>query len=163
MATYSKNYVHAGTQFGGVPFGNVTEFVATLEFGADGSLVDFEGAGVPAPDDVLNVFELPDGFQITDAQAIVSDDSTESTTMTVGFAYSDGVDDSDFPQGAASIIATAPLHTKGRTDMATELPVYPLPKKAYLTVTLANAQIASSCTLQIVVKGILAGQGKNPE
>ena len=108
--------------------------------------------------DVVNLGILPAGLELHDALAIVSDAFTALTTADIGFAYVDGVDDTDVPQDADYFGAAVVTNAIGR-NRADNLAVKPviLPKNAYLTVTIAGATHAAAGLMNILVEGIWTG------
>jgi hypothetical protein len=157
MATVTKNRAHKNPPFGGVPYGNNSVLKFVLETSSAGVLVDGDKTTALVQTDVARLGLLPAGMRLDDALAIVSDAFTASVTHKIGFAYADGVDDTDVPQDDDYFFA-ALANTAARTRAA-NVAVKPvvLPKDAYLIATVAGADHASAGRLDLLVYGELKG------
>ena len=100
MATVTKSNVRFQKHLGGTPYGNACKHNYTFATDASGVLVGGDQATALIATDVVNLGILPAGLELHDALAIVSDAFTALTTADIGFAYVDGVDDTDVPQDA---------------------------------------------------------------
>jgi hypothetical protein len=107
--------------------------------------------------DVVRLGIIPAGTELLDVTNIISDAFTASTTASIGFAYTDGVDSTDVPQSATffnSALATDSTSVSRKT--AVTAPVT-LPKDAYLILTIGGAAHASAGILDIILHGIWHG------
>ena len=155
MATITKKNVRNQAPFGGVPYGNLTVKPYSMVTNASGVFTDSNGSSAVGIGDVINLGVLPAGITLYDALTLVSDAFTALATADIGFAYVDGVDDSDVPQDANYFGSALALDAQGRlpADNATVIPVK-LPKEAYLTVTIAGAALAEAGRLDVLIYGV---------
>jgi len=158
MATVNKTNAKRLRQFGGTPYGNAVALRFGFETNASGIFVDSDLATAVQIADVVNIGMLPAGLEIHDSLSIVSDAFTAVTTANVGFAYVDGVDDTDVPQDADYFNAALATNALGRTRAAnTAVAPIKLPKDAYITLTIAGADHAAAGVLDVIVNGIWTG------
>lgn len=133
MATITRKKIASYDSFGGTPNGNQVALPFDLATSAAGVWTDGSGTAAPTAADTLRLGILPAGMLIQDALAIISDVFTATATIKLGFAYVDGVDDTDVPQDADYFYAALAMDALGRTR-ANNTAVKPLrlPKDAYL-------------------------------
>lgn len=156
MATIKKKENGYG-QFGGfTPYGNVTVMAFVLATNAAGAVIDSNSTEAVAVGDVIDLGELPQGFRLDDAQIIVTTGMTASVTGSLGFKYSDGVDDASAPQDAAYFINGGNLATAGRLR-ASGSKLINLPKTARLILTVAGAANAKASDIKVLVSGERTG------
>ncbi len=141
------------SQFGGVPFGNVSEIHGNLTTNAAGAAVNTDDASAVQIADVVCLCLIPAGFKIFDAVVTISDAFDASTTASIGFLYADGVDDSSSPQDAAFICAGLALSSTGVSRKTGVKAPQKLTKDAYLVLTLAGAAIGSVGVVDVNVIG----------
>lgn len=158
MANVTKKNVKHLQQFGGAPYGNATKLPYAFETNSSGVFVDSDKTTAVASGDVVRIGIIPAGATLYDALLIISDAFTASATADVGFAYVDGVDDTDVPQDADYFDAALALDGQGRTNGA-NLAVRPvtLPKDAYLTLTIGGANLAAVGKLDVILDVVLSG------
>lgn len=153
MPTITKKHL-GDQQFGGfTPYGNVTTFRATLETNAAGAVINSDSTAAVAAGDVIRLQELPEGFLLEDAQAIVSVGMTATITGSLGFVYIDGVDSADVPQDAAYFGAGLNLATAARLRTTSSKAPVKLAKPAYLVLTTAVAANAKASRIDFIVHG----------
>lgn len=158
MATVTKKNIKNLPSFGGVPYGNLSVLPFTFETNASGVWVDSDKATAVADGDVLRLGILPAGLEIFDYMVNVYDTFASSTTMTIGFAYVDGVDVTAVPQDADYFCAATTMATAARLRMTnTAIAKVKLPKDAYLILTSAGAAQSAVGKLEINVIGVLHG------
>lgn len=149
-----------GGQFGGAtPYGNLTTLRYTLETNATGAPKNTVTSGALAESDVVKfAYPLPAGLVVEDLQVIVVDPFGTGVTADLGFAYADGEDAAALPQHAAAFGSGVSLATAARirTNSAREL--VPLPKDAFLTLTIKGAAVAEAGKVQIIVHGERLGE-----
>ena len=156
MATIKKKPNGYG-QFGGFsPFGNSTTLLFSLTTNATGAVIDSDSTAAVASGDVIDLGELPAGMRLDDAQIIVTTGMTASVTGSLGFKYTDGVDDAAAPQDAAYFISAGNINTAGRVR-ATGSKLVTLPKPARLILTTAVAANAKASDIKVIVSGELKG------
>ena len=144
-----------GGQFGGVtPYGNLTTLRYLLQTTAAGIVAMSNAVAAVAVNDAISFeYPLPAGFLIEDLQVIVSDHFGASVTCDIGFAYADGVDDTNYPQDLTYFGSALALSAAARLRTTSAKALFALPKDAYLVVTVKGAAIAEAGKAQIVVHG----------
>ena len=141
-----------GSNFGGVPYGNLAVEHYNITAKSNGSIEGSNTVTAPQANDVLILGTLEQGFRLDDAQIIVKTPMTTGITADIGFAYTDGVDNTKIPQDAAYFASGANLDTVGRLRASTAKLVC-LPKDAFLTVTIKGAANAKSADIDILISG----------
>ena len=140
-------------QFGGVEAcGNITSYRATLATDASGIPLNSNSTAALAIGTIVVLNVLPAGMLLEDAQIIVSNAMTASTTGSLGFLYSDGVNSAEVPQDAAYFGSGIALSTVARLRCTAEAPVT-LPKDANLVLTIAGAASDEASRLDVIVHG----------
>lgn len=158
MATVTKKNIKNLPSFGGVPYGNLSVLPFTFETNSSGVWVDSDKTTAVADGDVLRLGILPAGLEIYDYMVNVYDTFASSTTMTIGFAYVDGVDVTATPQDADYFCAATTMATAARLRMTnTAIAKVKLPKDAYLILTSAGAAQSAVGKLEVNVIGVLHG------
>lgn len=149
-----------GGQFGGVtPYGNLTTLRYLLETNAIGAPLNSQQVTALQINDVVQFeYPLPAGLVVEDLQVIVSDHFGASVTCDVGFAYADGVDDASLPQSASAWGSGLALSAVARLRTTSANKLHPLPKDAYLTLTVKGAAVAQVGVAQVVVHGERLGK-----
>jgi hypothetical protein len=158
MTTVTKNFLPSKTSFDGVPFGNVWEAKHHFETDSNGIMVangaaDSDKATAIQNGDVVRLGILPAGLELQDALIIISDAFAGSTTGSIGFLYTDGVDDSTSPQDAAyfaSALSTASTSVSRKTGVKAP---QTLTKPAYLTLTVGGADHSAVGVMDVIVYG----------
>ncbi len=125
-----------------------------LQTDSSGILVGSSASAALAIADKIRVAFLNDGFEVTDAAALVSTAAGQAATANIGFEYVDGVDDSSYPQSATAFFSALALNSAARTRTTSAKVIRPLPKPADLTVTIAGAALSSALVAQIVLNGV---------
>jgi hypothetical protein len=158
MANVTKKQLAQAAQFGGVPYGNYTGLHFTFEVNSSGVYVNSDQTTAVVQADVVRIGVLPAGMRLDDCLVMISDAFTAASTANIGFAYVDGVDVTATPQDADYFDAALALDAQGRTR-GLNLAVRPvtLPKDAYLTLTIAGADLAAVGVMDVVVYGVLTG------
>ena len=155
MATvtkYNLNPTHSG-----VPFGNAWVDVFNLTTNSSGVLVDSSQTTALAIADVITLGVIPAGTKIIDAMAIVSDAFTASATADIGFKYVDGTDVTAVPQDDNYFFNDLALDSAATTRKTLITTPLTLPKDAYVTLTLAGANLAAVGIIDIVINGQVVG------
>jgi hypothetical protein len=159
MTTTLKKLLTDHLPFSGVPYGNAVSRLYSLSTDASGIVVNGDATVALADAGVVRIGVIDGGTRLEDCLAIVSDAFRASSTAKIGFAYVDGVDDSNVPQDDDYFFAALALDAAGRTR-ANNTAVRPvvLPKDAYLIVTNGggNAQNVVG-VLDVVVSGAMIG------
>ena len=156
MANIKKKDGRYG-QFGGFsPFGNLTALTFILATNAAGAVLESDSTTAVKIGDVIDLGELPEGMRLEDAQVFVSTGMTALVTGSLGFKYSDGVNDAVVPQDPAHFISAGDLATAGRLR-ATGSKLVTLPKPARLILTVAGAANAKVSDIKVIVNGELKG------
>lgn len=149
--------------FGGTPYGNTLVRHFALETTAAGVAIGGNTTAAIGATDTVVLGRLAAGTRLDDALAIISDAFTATITGNLGFAYVDGVEDTQAAadrEGRPLVLQdpdyffTALAVTVGRTR-ANNTSVKPvtLPKDAYLVWTNAVAAHASVGRLDVLVYG----------
>lgn len=150
-------------EFGGTPYGNTQVRHFVLETNASGVAVGGNSTAAIGITDTVVLGVLRRGMRLDDALAILSDAFTATITGNIGFAYADGVDDTQAAadrEGRALVLQdpdyffTALAVTAGRTrsNNVTVKPVT-LPKDANLVWTNAVAAHAAAGRLDLLIYG----------
>ena len=156
MATIKRKTAR-DRQFGGfTPYGNVSTLMYLLKTNATGAVIDSDSTAAVASGDVIDLGELPEGMRLDDAQIIVTTGMTATVTGSLGFKYTDGVDDTSVPQDAAYFISAGNINTAGRVR-ATGSKLVTLPKPARLILTTGGAANAKASDIKVIVSGELTG------
>lgn len=121
---------------------------------SSGILIDSSASAALAIGDKIRVAFLNEGFEVTDAAALVSTAAGQVATANIGFEYVDGVDDSSYPQSATAFFSALALNSAARTRTTSTKLIKPLPKPAYLTATIAGAALSSAMVAQIILNGV---------
>lgn len=139
------------------PYGNATTLGYNVKTNAAGVVDGGDSADAPKDGDVIDMGFLPEGWCLADAQVFVTEGMTATMTGSLGFAYADGIDDTDVPQDAEYFVkAGADLATAGRLR-ADGSKLVVLPKPARLILTLAGATNAKESDITVTVSGELTG------
>lgn len=156
MAKIKLKNGHNG-QFGGfTPYGNATTFLFAVATNATGAVINSDTTAAVAAGDVIDLGTLPAGMRLDDAQLIVGVGMTSTIKGSLGFVYSDGVNDVTVPQSnkhffdAVDIAAAARLRTTS-TSLVT------LPKEARLILTTSVAANAKESDIKVIISGELTG------
>jgi hypothetical protein len=152
MATVTKTFIKKATQFGGVPFGNAAVLPFNLSL-ASGIMVNSDQATALIATDVVRLGVLPAGMKLLDMHATISAALTATSTLSVGFLYVDGVDDTAVPQDAAYFVAALAAGVSVTRKTTTKAPLT-LAKDAYLVVTNNVATQAATSVVDIEIHGI---------
>lgn len=155
MATITKNGL-TGPRFGGVPYSDSYVRDFTLLTDSAGKIADSDTPGSAiAIADVVRLGVLPAGIELHAAIAAISDAFTAATTFKLGFAYTDGVDDTAVPQDDDYFIlagaASSAIAILGSSNVSVSRVT--LPKDAYLILTNAGAAHASVGRADFIVFG----------
>lgn len=141
-------------QFGGVEScGNITSYRATLATDAAGVPLNSNSTAALAIGTIVVLNVLPAGMLLEDAQIIVSNAMTASTTGSLGFLYSDGVNSAEVPQDAAYFGSGIALSTVARLRCTAAKAPVTLPKDANLVLTIAGAASDEASRLDVIVHG----------
>lgn len=144
-------------QFGNNPYGNVTALIYTLQVDNKGLVVN---SGYDKPlqvDDSVRVGCIPEGFIPFGYRCFVDVKFTEGA-FDVGFAYSDGVDDSDYPATETGYMTLPTLTTKN-SESSGSLPAKQFSKEAYLAfkTTTPPTKGDDAGVLTVILIGTLVG------
>lgn len=158
MATITRKKILDQQQFGGVPYGNRTEFKFNFDTSAAGVFTDGDATAAVGIGDKVRLGTLPAGFDVRASLAILSAVFTAASTADIGFEYVDGVDSATVPQNAAYFYSGLALSAAARTVMtnATVRPVL-LPKDVYLILTNKVAAQNVAGKLDLLIDGVLLG------
>ena len=157
MATVTKNAIkHDVIQSG--PYGNAWRNVYTFQTNSSGVMTNSDQTTAVVQTNVVRIGILPAGLQLLTSLHVISDAFSASTTANIGFAYVDGVDDTNVPQDADYFGAAVATSSQARLAAAnaTVSPVV-LPKDAYLILTVGGADHASAGRLDVIVDGVWKG------
>ena len=149
-----------GGQFGGfTPYGNLSTLRYSLETNASGIVQHSNAVAALAINDVVKFeYPLPVAFVAEDCQVIVSDHFGAGVTCDLGFAYADGVNNTNIPQDAAYFGAGLALSAAARLRTTSSKALVSLPKPAYLVLTIKGANVAEAGKLDIVIHGERLGR-----
>lgn len=158
MPTITKNQF-GGRQFGGSgpAYGNASALHFVLTTNATGAVENSDSTAAVASGDVVKIGVLPAGMTLMDAAVTIKTALTASVTGNLGFAYVDGVDDTDVPQDADYFAAAADMATAALLRKATATAPVKLPKDAWLTLTTGGAANAKASETHFVILGELSG------
>ena len=146
------------SRFGNRPFGNDAVYRFVVETGATGILLRSRDATVAlAVNDELKIGRLQAGMVPDTLKAIVSNHFGAGVTASFGFAYADGVDSADLPQSATYFGSGILLSAVGEIPVPIRAKLAPLPKDAYLTITITGAAVAEAGYMDVVVRGEQTG------
>lgn len=146
------------SRFGNRPFGNDAVYRFPIETGATGILLRSRDATVAlAINDVIVAGRLQAGMVPDTLKAIVSNHFGAGVTASFGFAYADGVDSADLPQSATYFGSGILLSAVGEIPVPIKAKLAPLPKDAYLTITITGAAVAEAGYMDVVVRGEQTG------
>ena len=137
MSEYNSKYKKSAEPFDS-PYGNLTSKKFELETNSSGVAINISDASPSAltSGDTVILGLLPKGLELIDCLGICEDVGVASSTLAVGFKYTDGVDDSDVPQDADYFFAAFSLNAANRTRANnTAVKSVTLPKDAWLYVT----------------------------
>ena len=146
------------SRFGNKPFGNDAVYRFAVETGSTGILLRSRDATVAlAVNDELKIGRLQAGMVPDTLKAIVSNHFGAGVTASFGFAYADGVDSADLPQSATYFGSGILLSAVGEIPVPIKAKLAPLPKDAYLTITITGAAVAEAGYMDVVVRGEQTG------
>lgn len=153
MPTITKKHL-GDQQFGGfTPYGNITNYRATLQTTAAGAVVNSDSTAQAVVNDVIRLQRLPAGYELQDAQTIISDHFGAGVTGSLGFLYVDGVDAAEAPQDAAYFGSGLVLSAAARLRTTSSKAPVKLAKEAYLVLTVTGAAIAEVGRADFIVSG----------
>lgn len=146
---------HRVRQFGNTPYGQYSAIKYGITTGAAG-FVNNAGlsAGTTDIGDVIVIGTLQQDQLLIDSQTIVKVAMTAAVTGSLGFRYSDGVDDATVPQDAAYFGTGLVLNATGLLRKNTAKLVK-LPKEAQLILTIAGAANAKVSEIDFIIMGEL--------
>ena len=146
------------SRYGNRPFGNDAVYRFVVETGATGILLRSREATVPlAINDELKIGRLQAGMVPDTMKAIVSNHFGTGVTASFGFAYADGVDSAELPQSATYFGSGILLSAVGEIPVPIKAKLAPLPKDAYLTITITGAAVAEAGYMDVVIRGEQTG------
>lgn len=157
MATVTKNSKDSGVRLGSTPWGNLSALHYNVATATTGAVVGSDSTAALAIADKVRIGVLPAGFKFVDSQVIVSDAFTASVTASLGFEYTDGVDDAAVPQSANYFGAALAVNATGRLRNVTTNKPVTLQKPAWLVMTMAGAAHTTAADADIVIQGIAQG------
>lgn len=141
-------------RFGNKPFGNDSVKRFPVETDSAGILKNSRDATVAlAVNDVITMGLLQAGMVPDTMKVIVSNHFGAGVTASFGIAYVDGVDSAELPQSATYFGAGIVLSAVGEIQVPIKAKLAPLPKDAYLTMTVTGAAVAEAGYADVVVKG----------
>ena len=146
-----------GRQFGDTPYGNLSALPFAVAFTATGAVVDGSVTTPVAVADKVILGTLPAGFCGIDAIVHVTDGLTATVKGTLGIEYVDGVDSAKVPQTADFYSAALALDAAGKVRATGGAKPAPLPKTAYLVLTISGAANAKAAKLDVRMVGELVG------
>lgn len=157
MANITKGRGDLRASLGATPWGNLSVLRFRIDTGATGAVTGSDSTAAPAVADVIRAGVLPAGFRFVDSEVIVSTAMTAIVTADVGFAYTDGVDDTDVPQSSTYFGTALAVNATGRLRNATSTATVTLQKDAWLTLTIGGAANAKASTIEVIVYGVAEG------
>lgn len=155
MATITKKKIASQNQFGGTPYGNLSQLIFNVTTNSSGVWTEGDSTSAPTASDELIIGILPAGMVVTDSLMIVSDAFTAATTAKVGLRAVDGVttqDDADY--FTASLVLNAA--GRYRADNTAVAPIK-LARDMYIVMDWDAATNAAAGVLDMVVYGELTG------
>ncbi len=152
MATITQSQARV-RQFGNAPFGNYSRIVFTLATNSVGAVVPSDVATGVASGDVIDLGELQKDMSLDDMLIRIGTGMSGSVTGSLGFKYSDGVDDAKVPQDAAYFGAGIALSSAALIRMTAAKKWIKLPKPARLILTTAGAANAKVSDIAIMIFG----------
>lgn len=145
-------------RFGNKPFGNEAVHRHSLETGATGILLNSRDATAAlAVNDVITVGLLQAGLVADTVKIIVSTAFGAGVKCSLGFAYADGVDSAVLSQDPAYFGTAIDISAAGEIAVPLKKKLLPLPKDAFLVLTITGAAVAQAAYADVVVKGELLG------
>lgn len=141
-------------RYGNKPDGNESVQRFFVETNATGVLLHSRDATVAlAVNDVITAGMLQAGMVPDTVKVVVSNAFGTGVTASVGIAYVDGVDSAEVPQSATYFGSGIALSAAGEVAVPLSKKLQPLPKDAYLTITITGAAVAEAAYADVVVKG----------
>ena len=145
-------------RFGNKPFGNEAVHRPTLATGATGILLNSRDATAAlAVNDEIKTGLLQAGLVADTVKIVVSTAFGAGVKCSLGFAYADGLDSAELPQDAAYFGTGIDISAVGEIAVPLKKKLLPLPKDAYLVLTITGAAVAQAAYADVVVKGELLG------
>lgn len=141
-------------RFGNKAFGNEAVQRFTVETNATGVLKNSRDAIVAlAVNDVITIGLLQAGLIADTVKVVVSTAFGAGVKAKLGIAYADGVDSADLPQAVDYFGASVDIAAVGDIAVPMTKKLLPLPKDAYLVLTVIGAAVAQAARADVVVKG----------
>jgi hypothetical protein len=158
MATVTKKFLPQ-ERSNAQPAGNTWSQIYSWSTNSSGVFVDSNQTTAVNVADVVRIGILPAGITLTDCLVVISDAFAASTTYTLGFAYTDGVDVTAVPQDVDYFIVTTTASSSQARTAMNNLTVRPvtLPKDAYLILTVEGANNSAVGVMDVIVRGIQTG------
>lgn len=156
MATYTRKQYRV-RKHSGAPYGTLVTIPARMTTNASGVVAESDATVALATADVVKLTLIPAGTKLIDIVFYLSDAFTASATAAIGFAYEDGVDSTAVPQDADFFAAALDLNSVAVSRKVNAAPPVTLPKDAWLTLTLAGANLAAAGVLDVQVIGETVG------
>lgn len=142
---------------GNTAYGNAQKLHFVLSTDSTGKVLGANTLAAFNKDDEVALGILPAGMRLHDSLANVTTPLSATTTMTIGFKYVDGIDDTNVPQDAAYFGAGLVVDTAGRLRNATTKPSVRLPKDAYLVVKLNVANNTKASRTEVTIDAAMEG------
>lgn len=144
-------------QFGNNPYGNVTALIYTLQADNKGLIVNSGYDKTLQANDIVRVGCIPEGFIPFGYRCFV-DSEFNAGAFDVGFGYSDGVDDKDYPAKETGYMTLPTLTTKN-SESSGNLLAKQFSKDAYLAfkTTTPPTKGDKAGVLTVVLIGTLVG------
>ena len=157
MATVTTKDISNKPKLSGAPYGNVYREKYRFQTNASGVFADSDQTTAVVQNDVVRLGILPAGLEMHEALTIISDAFAASTTFSLGFLYTDGVDVTAIPQNAAYFGSSLAASSTGRIVATGVVAPVILPKDAYLVWTQTGADNSAAGIADILVTGIWRG------
>lgn len=144
----------AHARFGNKAYGNEAVQRFTVETTATGVLKNSRDAAAPlAVNDVITIGLLQAGLVADTVKVVVSTAFGAGVKAKLGIAYVDGVDSAVVPQAVDYFSASLDIAAVGDIAVPVTKKLVPLPKDAYLVMTVIGAAVAQEARADVVVKG----------
>lgn len=155
MPRFLKTNPH--NRVGNTAYGNTMKLLFVLSTDATGKVLGADKLAAFNVNDEVVLGELPEGLRITDSTVTVTTPLSASTTVDLGFKYTDGDDHTAVPQDADYFGAGIVTSSAAKLRNSTTNPSVRLPKDALLVLKLNGANNAKSGRVEVLIEGLMEG------
>lgn len=142
---------------GNTAYGNAVKIMFVLTTDTGGKLLGGNANTKLTVGTKVALGDLPQGMRLTDSQVKVTDATNATVTAKLGFAYTDGIDNTNVPQDAEYFGTGLVLSAVGRLRNTSTKASHVLPKPALAVLEIAGADVSEASRIEVLIEGTLEG------